>query len=213
MKRASIYMLSVAFLTAGIISCGKTTRGKMVNDWKVITSSKEYNYSAQSGEKLLMTEVEADNSYTIKSEHTNPGDSTTDTYISTWTVVENSWSIKKDGTWIWKRHLKSELGSDTDERIMTQSGTWSFIRKNKTDEFKKNERVLFNVLLSEERQIISLSDVTGSTSYKTGEKSLIFSVKESSRKLLEMEYESNNLYSSTGSDTKTQIKKWSVTLN
>lgn len=212
MKRISVYMLSVVFLTAGLISCGKTTRGKMVNDWNVVSSSQEYNYVSQTGEKLLVTEVSADNSYTIKTTHTSPSDSTTETTSSTLTVVENSWSIKKDGTWIWKKHLRNPSGSIQEDLITTQSGTWSFIKKNKTDEFKKNERVIFNVLLLEERQILS-SDITTSTSYLTGEKSLIFSVKESGKKLLEMEYEANNLYSGSGSETQTLIKKLSVTLN
>lgn len=86
-----------------------------------------------------------------------------------------------------------------------KSGTWSFVGKTKGDDFKKNERILFNVLSESESIIQTLNQVivtnqTSANTYLTGEKMLIYTVTESKKDQLGMNLE--EAYSGTqGSNT------------
>ena len=214
MKRITVYTLSVAFLAAGMLSCGKTSRGKMINDWNVESSTSEITFLGSDGEKLVTNEVIMDNSITTKYIQTS-ADGGTETSSSTGKVNANSWAIKKDGTWTWTRELEYSEGGGQ-KMITEQSGTWSFIGKTKGDEFKKNERILFNIL-SIKNTTVQTSNGSASTStstdtYLTGETSMIFTVKESKKDELQMEAEGKNVYTED-SDVSTYTSKISVTLS
>ncbi|MNU99985.1 hypothetical protein D3C71_901380 [compost metagenome] len=77
-----------------------------------------------------------------------------------------------------------------------ESGTWSFVGKTKGDDFKKNERVLFNVLnkkvsvtVVEDNAVVS--DDSNNTTFLAGENMQIYTIKASKKKELELELESN----------------------
>lgn len=215
MRRITFYALSVAFLAAGMSSCGKTTRGKMINDWKVESSISEETSLNTDGNKLVTTEVIMDNAVTTRHDHTFPGGDSSETSSFTGKVNVNSWAIKKDGTWTWTKEIEYTEGGG--QKVITeQSGTWSFVSKNKEDGFKKNERVIFNVLSHKFTQIFMtngsvISTDTSSDTYLTGEQAMIFTLKNSSNKLLEMEMESDSRYKTTTSYNQ-QIKKLNVRL-
>lgn len=209
MKRITVYTLSVAFLAAGMISCGKTTRGKMINDWNVESSNSEITFLGSDGEKLVTNEVITDNSITTKYIQTS-ADGGTETSSSTGKVNANSWAIKKDGTWTWTRELEYSEGGGQ-KMITEQSGTWSFISKNKEEGFKKNERVIFNVLSYKFTQIFSTNGSVVSTdsesdTYLTGERAMFFTVKNSSNKLLEMEMDTEFKYKTETVDNQQTTK-------
>lgn len=90
----------------------------------------------------------------------------------------------------------------------TDSGTWSFIGKNKEEDFKKNERVLFNTMATT-RSTTTVNTIgnssntstdTGSSTYKLGENVTIYTVVESKPKALELKSEAGG---STTSGTST----------
>ncbi len=214
MKKITVYTLSVAFLAAGMISCGKTTRGKMINDWNVESQTSETTYLGSNEEKLVTNEVIMDNVVTTKYTQTS-ADGGTEATFSTGKVNANSWAIKKDGTWIWTKELEYSEGGG--QKIITeQSGTWSFVSKNKEDGFKKNERVIFNVLSNKVTQIFSTNGSVVSTdsstdTYLTGERNMFFTVKNSSNKLLEMEMDTEFKYKN-GTVNNQQTTKLTVRL-
>ncbi len=215
MKRTLFYALSVAFLTAGLVSCGKTTKGKMVNEWKV-TSQTETSTSVQSnGDKQEETRTYSENAVTRTTVYT-PSIGPVMTTSQTGIVNSNDLKIDKDGTWTWTQTILYGSGNSTTLSTDEQSGTWSFIGKTKGDEFKKNERILFNIL-SIKNTTVQTSNGSASTStstdtYLTGETSMIFTVKESKKDELQMEAEGKNVYTED-SDVSTYTSKISVTLS
>lgn len=215
MKRTLFYTLSVAFLTAGMVSCGKTTKGKMVNEWKV-TSQTETSTSVQSnGNKTEQTTTYSENAVTkttVQTPSIGPALTTSQTGI----VNSNTLTIDKDGTWTWTQTILYGSGNSTALSTDEQSGTWSFVGKTKGDEFKKNERVLFNVL-SAKNTTVQTSNGSATTNkttdtYLTGENTMIFTVKESKKDELQMEAESKNVYTDD-SDVSTYTSKIAVTLS
>lgn len=217
MKRIFWNVLSVGLVAAGVVSCGKTTRGKMVNDWKVISSSQDYDLVDQSGGKYYSNETVTDNSVTLTFEYIAPDGSPPQKNSQTGTVSENTWSIKKDGTWVWNRTIELTSPNNSEKRIIEKSGTWGFVKKNKEEDFARNERVIFNVLSDKDKRIYTFpgsapSETNSLDTYLTGELSMIFTVKESSNKLLEMEMDQSNLYSSANSTSQAKKETFSVRL-
>lgn len=215
MKRTLFYALSVAFLTASLVSCGKTTKGKMVNEWKV-TSQTETSTNVQSnGNKTDQTTTYSENAVTrttVQTPSVGPVLTTSQTGI----VNSNTLTIEKDGTWTWTTTVLYGSGNSTALSTDEQSGTWSFVGKTKGDEFKKNERVLFNVL-SAKNTTVQTSNGSATTNkttdtYLTGENTMIFTVKESKKDELQMEAEGKNVYTDD-SDVSTYTSKISVTLS
>ncbi|HRO76422.1 MAG TPA: hypothetical protein PLP27_09770 [Crocinitomicaceae bacterium] len=100
----------------------------------------------------------------------------------------------------------------TEHRVWKHTGTWSFIGTNKTDEFKKNERIVFNFLNISFTNATTINSTTttssGTESYKVGELSMIYTVKESTGKKLVLFSETENVNSNTsGSSTSTSSSK------
>lgn len=215
MKRTLFYALSVAFLTAGLVSCGKTTKGKMVNEWKVSSQTEVTKTIEPDGDTYDGTTTYSENAVTKTTVFT-PSIGPTMTSSQTGIVNNNDLKIGKDGTWTWTTTVLYGSGNSTTLSTDEQSGTWSFIGKTKGDEFKKNERILFNAL-SIKNTTVQTSNGSASTStttdtYLTGESTMIFTIKESKKDELQMETEGKNVYTQN-SDVSTYTSKISVTLS
>lgn len=78
MKRISYYTLSIAFLAVGLGSCGKTTTGKVTNEWKV-TSYQEKTELVNTSGDISTSTTSSDGSSLSNEEFYDPstGPSTT----------------------------------------------------------------------------------------------------------------------------------------
>jgi hypothetical protein len=199
MKKIILITLSLTFIV-GITSCGKTTKRKLVNDWRVTSSLEETEYTSN-GDHSTNTTTIAENEVTTSTVY-DPSTGPTTTNSATGSVLINEFIIQKDGTWSLVREISFQGGTSSSNNRMEQSGTWSFLKNNKSDDFKKNERVHFNVLKSKSLETVSLSgSVVNSNSYEetylTGEKVLVYTIKESKKDQLEMEMETSSSLTQT----------------
>lgn len=192
MRKIVSYALSTALLAAGLAACAKSTKGKVSNEWKVVSFVKTESYSDPDQEyshnsTLNLTET----SFTQQNSSVDGGMSVSNT--SSGSVNSHEMIIKKDGTWSWKRDMTYDYGNGDGNKIVDeQTGTWTFVGKTKGDDFKKNERLLFNIL-SETRtssQIVDqavVNQFSSNETYLAGENVLIYTIKESSRKEMQLE--------------------------
>lgn len=226
MKRLFILGFSAAVLAGGVSSCAKTSKGKMDNEWTVSSMSMESTSTDSNGDKIVSTMSIDGSTGTMKNTYTVGGSSTESNQTAA--VTELSYTIEKDGSWssvsdiAWTREFNG--GSTVTSTKTTSTGTWSFLSKNKTGEFKKNERVVFNTLSEESTEKISstVSNVTtestdsSSDSYAEGENAMIFVVVESKGKELQLKAEMNNssTYTPDGgsASTDTEVGTQSMTL-
>lgn len=216
MKKIILITLSLAFIV-GITSCGKTTTRKLVNDWKVTSSFEEIENTDSNGDHSTNTITITENEVTqtvVYDPSTGPSTSNS----ATGSVLINEFIIKKDGTWSMEREISFGAGTSSSTERIAQSGSWSFLKNNKSDDFKKNERVHFNVLKSEKLQTVLLSgSVVNSNSYAytylTGEKVLVYTIKASKKDQLEMELEKNSSLTQTSGNnySNSMIQKMTLT--
>jgi hypothetical protein len=210
MKRISYYSLSITFLAVGLASCGKTTTGKMTNEWRV-TSYQEKTELVNTSGDMAMSTVSSNGSDVSNEETNDPSTGPSTTQFQAGTVNAFEYTIKKDGTWSMIKDFTYEYPNGTDNRKQVKSGTWSFIGKTKGDDFKKNERILFNVLSETEtviqtsNQVVVINQVSSNT-YLTGENILIYTISESKKDQLGMNLEES--YSGTQGSI-TASKKYS----
>ncbi|MEO9257646.1 MAG: hypothetical protein ABI207_04645, partial [Crocinitomicaceae bacterium] len=90
---------------------------------------------------------------------------------------------------------------------ITQSGTWSFIKPSKGDDFKEKERVIFNILVSNMTTTTTISDGinqnvstdASNQTYLVGEETRVYTVIESTKDKLSLsvDYENANFDSSS----------------
>ena len=208
MNKSIIYGLGIACLVIGLNSCVKTTKRKITNDWKIVSLEEE-----RKGSSVVSTEEDywktdmTENTVYRYSHYTLLGvdGPYTYTYETTGEVKENKMSIKKDGTWQWTQELSYDWnGSENDTYKKDLSGTWSFVSKTKGDDFKKNERIIFNILLNKNSTIQTqnqqvVNDYNEEKTFLTGENTMTFTVKESKKKELQLEMESTSNYSNSWS--------------
>lgn len=184
MKKIIIPFLCAALLT-GAASCAKSTKGKISNDWKVTAyeaTQSNYNSAAnnskshqvQNGNVLVMTQSGVSNGMPDPEQ------------VTSVTVNTFTYKIQKDGTW---SSVQDISYSANDHTLTENSGTWNFLGKSKGDDFKKNERVMFNVLNQKITQNTAAGQNVNVSTFITGEKALIYTVKESSGKKLVLERE------------------------
>ena len=107
---------------------------------------------------------------------------------------------------------------NTQRWVEKESGTWSFLGKSKADDFKKNERIIFNTL----KRTYTKGDInfsfipTMNYTYLTGENSVIYSISEASNDKLKLELQesssnnSNTILVSGETYTKTNSTKISL---
>lgn len=199
MKKISIYLLSFAVTFVGMTSCGKSTKGKMANEWKVTSMKSVETFINASGDKHITT-FSVDGTTMADSDEDYPASGPSTSSSKTGTMNTNEFTIRKDGTWSWVMDgtYASNNGNSLREEILEQTGTWSFLTKSKGDDFKKNERVLFNVLTVKARDIVTengvvVDDYTDDLVYSTGKNTMIYTVKDSKKDMLELEVEAENI--------------------
>ena len=177
-------MLAALFLTVGFASCTKSTKGKMANDWKVVSMTSESSSTDFDGNKNVSVTTATDGSIT--------------TTLGSAMINKNEFTIEKDGAWKWIQDLSYSTDSGVVRTTNERSGTWSFIGKNKGDEFKKNERVLFNVLkvnysIVHKNQGTIIDQQNASSENLQGDVTLIYTIKESKKDELQLEMESERI--------------------
>ncbi|WP_343636186.1 hypothetical protein [Fluviicola sp.] len=211
MKKIAGIALNIALITV-LAACGKTTKGKLVNDWKVVSSFEEQEFRNANDEHTVNTLTTTDNEVTSSTFYHPPtGPEVTNSQTGTLNAYE--FLIKKDGTWSSVREIAFGSGASSSVSRIEQSGTWSFLKKNKSDDFKKNERVHFNVLNSKEVETSSSGGTVVSSSsavntYATGEKVLVYAIKTSKKDELEIELEKNSAFTNnSGTSTNSLIQK------
>jgi hypothetical protein len=198
MKRITIYILSLVFVTVGITSCGKTTKGKLTNEWKVTSYQDVETSQNTNGDKTISTISITGNTVT-NTDVNDPVNGPETTTSTIGTLNTHEFTIKKDGTWSWIIDQTFTDGSSVRNERMEQSGSWSFLNKTKGDDFKKYERVLFNVLAAKltdiqtENQIVVANNIENLT-YTTGKSTMIYTITESKKNKLEMELESKYVF-------------------
>jgi hypothetical protein len=200
MKKVFVCALSALVLAAGVSSCAKTTKGKITEEWNVTSiAGNSSNTSGGTTSTSSFTTTVSGNA--ISNVSTSGG--TTNT--STGTVAEYKFNINKDGSYEMKSDITYVSGNNTQREVSSEKGTWSFVGTNKTDEFKKNERVVFNTT-SSTGTTTNTTTVGGATvtstssssdSYVVGENSTIYTVTESTKDKLVLGVDRNNTSSST----------------
>lgn len=216
MKKHFLYLLSITFLSSVLISCAKTTKGKMANEWQVVSSEETHTSVYQDGSKTITSRTSNENSYVYNETNVNPQGETSSTNHSGGVNVFE-WIIEKDGSWTRTEEYTEENNGKKATFRTEYSGSWSFVGKNKGDEFKKNERVLFNLLAkryhyTETEQGATTMDYSSNETYQAGENVQIFTVTESKQKELKLESESGNVSTFDGNSMGTASGKTTLTL-
>lgn len=225
MKKIILSTLSIALLAGGISSCGKSTKGKMSNEW-TIDSYEVKEVDTQSNGDVTTTTTTFTGTTVTRTETDSPSGQSSTTTTESGTVSQADYTIEKDGTW--KMTVTYSFTSNpttgitiVSDNTQTTSGTWAFVGKNKEEDFKKNERVLFNTLQSTNSQInkttignnTTTSTASDATSYMTGENVTIYTITESKAKELQLTSEakqsgtSNNSTNSYGVTTTLNLKE------
>jgi len=213
MKKLFVLGLSLALVAGGMSSCKKTNAGKFSNDWKVTKyESKDLN-TYSSGDKDEETVTMEGDKYTEVSSTTSGGNTTTATKNGT--VKEFAYTINKDGSWSSVLDFTTTDSGVEVHKNIEASGTWYFLSKNKTSEFKKNEKVVFSTLKYSQKTDVTTTlgttSTAGTDTYADGESVEVFLIKESKKKSLVLESESNTS-STDNSGTDTWTNKTTITM-
>lgn len=212
MKKVIFSILSISLLAGGISSCAKSSKGKMSNDWKIDNYEVKTVETENNGDKTITTTSMSGSTVTMKTEDA-PASGPSTTTTQTGVLNDGTYTIKKDGTWTMGTTFTFTSTPSTGVTIVSkytnmQSGTWAFVGKNKEEDFKKNERVLFNTL-SSSSTTSSVTTIGGSSSttnssssdtYLSGENTMIYTVTESKSKELKLSSDANHS-STSGSNT------------
>lgn len=210
MKKVVIYSLSALLVAGAAMSCRKTSKGKMSNEWELENWSESNTEIDNDGDKTVTTISSDGSDYTVTEANTPNGDPTV-TETQTGTLDNFSFVIDKEGNWT--RELGYTLVDDdgntttTTTYSVTEEGTWNFL--GKVDEFKKNERVVFNTTSTvTNTQVTNASggisvtnNYSSTSSYADGEMANVMLVVESGRKELELKSETDRSWTSTNSGT------------
>lgn len=202
MKKRTIIALA---LVIGIgASCKKTSKGKLDNTWTVIsfeTSSSNTDWDGTRTEASEGSELKVKNTYT-----NTPTGGLTSTATNEKDIVQHTKTYKKDGTWsaVFETQITFTdpgVAVYTGNERLESSGTWAFVGKEKAGDFKKNERIVENTLLTKYIETEIETPVGGSTvsssetetnTYITGENTKILRIAESSRKELKLITDEDN---------------------
>lgn len=215
MKKRTILAIGCSILLMGISSCMKTTKGKVSNEWKVTAYTNSNSNYDSDGYSYSSTEKGGETSYS----RTEVEGNTTST--TTGSISEYTYTFNKDGTWSSKKEYTvngnetesvTYLGTEYDVPEITnthvveeQSGIWHFLGKNKTGEFKKNEKMVLTILKSSQSTIgkrtIKYSQIPGygpdqidninrkeNYDSKMGDRNQTVLIEESKRKLLKLKF-------------------------
>jgi hypothetical protein len=200
MKKIVLMSAAVLLVAGTMVSCGKSSKGKMDGEWKVESWSDRT--TGTFGGSTNSEEIKfSGTAYT----ETETSGGTTETI--TGTVQEASYSIKKDGTW--SRSFQWTVTDDsfgmtfTTASTVISSGNWDFAAG--VGEFKKNERVVFSTLNETYTEVVTSSFPTQTSSatqtFADGENSQIFVITESKKKSLALTATGESTYSSGGNSS------------
>lgn len=208
-------ILAALLLAVVLASCGKSTKGKMANNWKIVSMTTETTFTNADDDQYESTVTANETRMTTKSV-TTAADGSVTSSTSEATINKNEFTIEKDGAWKWIQDLSYNTDSGEVRTVNERSGVWSFIGKNKGDEFKKNERVLFNVLktdysMTHKNQGSIVNEYHANYEYLTGSVTLIYTVKESKKDELQLEMESDRT-SDQYTNVSKSVSKGSMTL-
>lgn len=215
MRKTAVCILSLAVLTAAMTGCAKSTKGKVSNEWKVVSYEETYNSTDNTGNvnttRVNMTET------AFTHEHTTTSNGGSANFLSGGSVDMHELEIRKDGTWSWTRDITYVYETSTSKNTQVETGTWSFIGRSKEDDFKKNERILFNVLTNSVATNFVSGQVTNASppineTYLTGENVRIYTITESKRKELQLEMDSKVVSATNGGGEHTNTQLVKVTL-
>ena len=208
MKKTFI-LLFVAALGAGTMSsCNKSNKGKLSGEWTLssMTETSSETYGNPSVTDTDITTLDG-STVTVESSSTAAGSATSTT---NGIVNAANWTIEKDGTW--SRTTDITLSGEetgytfTQSLAETETGTWSFLGKNKTAELGKNERVVMSTLTSASNSSFTYT-VTGgnpvtssssdSNTYAEGDNVATYLITESKKKDLTLTQVGASTYSNT----------------
>lgn len=228
MKKIYLVLFSIVLLSGGFSSCSKTNKEKISNDWKV--TSFESTLTSILGNHTSSVTNDYSDGHTYKTVITSmpfPLVSSPDITTIIKNINIDDFTINKDGTWEWTRQFSSSDGdSIVTKEIETQitSGTWNFLTKSKTEEIKKNEKVLFNILKEEmitkrfqtvaaTGHTVTLDENEQTNTYLMGVNALVYTVVESKSKELRLSAESHRTSKEMfGEQTKTILGSQRLTL-
>lgn len=186
MKKSIQHTLGLLVATFFIAACGKTTNKKISHDWKVDTFTFSNTVSFADGSSTVTEETGTSTSFKRTTTHSNSD--TTTTNVLEGTIVDYTIAIRKDGTWEASYNSTYDINYNfsgvevvrTADSTNNSSGTWSFVGTNKTDEFKKNERIVFNTINTSWASKITLK-YPNSTDSKTNSESNEYKVGENTK--------------------------------
>jgi hypothetical protein len=215
MKKLMVYGLSVMFIAGSVASCKK---GKVSNEWK-ISSWSEVTTSTNDDGDVDVYNTTSDGVTISQTSTSTPSGGTATTTTLNGTVQKLSWTIAKDGTFTRELNVTFVTtftgGSATVVSTTKDSGTWSLVGKNKADEFKKNERVMFTTLKTEgsETQTVTIGGTAGtpdvstsSDTYASGEQVEVYTIVTAKGKEMELKWDGNSTSSSTSNGTTSTYK-------
>lgn len=193
MKKILFFVAAGTFAATMLASCGKSTKGKMDNEWTIAKMTSTSTNTDENGNSSTSSRSLDGTNYTI----------TNGSFSSTSTVTEASMKIMKDGTWERSLVITDTENGVTSVSNTTESGNWDFL--NGVGEFKKNERVSFSTMKSTSINSTTISGVTStntySNTYADGENTMVYVVVESKGKSLELKYNGNNSYTDSNGTT------------
>lgn len=140
MKRINRISFGLLFVSILLFSCGKTTTSKVTNKWEVS------NFS--------IVEDDQNSVLSSSSQTTLSGDNQSFTCYSDGELMYNAvidkniLTISKNGSYTQQLeyHYSYYVDEETQESYsysMDIKGVWSFLEKNRTGDFKKNEKIQF----------------------------------------------------------------------
>lgn len=141
-------------------SCGKTTRNKVSNTWKITEyhENSEYlnGHTSENGfvfSTYYTTEIGDENGFSRKEWDEYEGIIYPMINISG-QFDKNELTIHKDGTWFSEKKYENRQTEEfpafsrttVTQQTEKKNGTWYFIGKNQASDFKKNEKITFFTL-------------------------------------------------------------------
>ena len=208
--KKTLILLFVAALGAGTMSsCKKSNTGKLSGEWTVASLSETNTNTSGNPSTTSTTTVSSTDGAAVSIESSSTAANSTTTTMNG-TVNTGTWTIEKDGTWSMIMDVTFS-GSETgytwiQSERETTTGTWSFVGKDKSAEFKRNDRVIFNTLTSASDYSDSYTVTGGSAvtstssdsySWATGENQATYVITESKKKELTLTQDGSSSWSDT----------------
>ena len=217
MKKTVIYLFSILIISATLSSCAKTNANKLSGDWTISSLSDVSTLIDNNGLSTTTVTING-TTITVNEEVSNGSD-----FFATGVVNSATITFEKDGTW--SRTLSYTLdnvsGTNntlTISNITSDSGTWSFIDKNKSAELKANDRILLSILSSSSLETISQplfgvnTENNSSNTYSEGENTETLLVENSTKSELVVSANENNVSTYNGTtSTTTKVSNWTLT--